>query len=290
MPVTCFNPGLNMSQTQYSEPVLVLFLGYSTHEVPLLRFYSRILKVFYSLKENFKQSFQLLYAISSFRLFINQSSCSTNANAVYGVFVITVITAFKPAPIMRPSCYNTANFFWPIGDRINGVPCSVIESNGNLSQILHITDVNARKYTTVTKQPDLESKQNLPLLTLIIHRGKISETLIMRSQTWVKKRKEIRHRKRKGNKEERKYDNRNAGRKRDRSFQTQKRVASMENYVSARWKRDGYKQLCVSVEFTKYGDTLFRPLLRFQFSHGFQKFQRNLCAREVLSFQICITL
>ena len=56
---------------------------------------------------------------------------------MYGVFVIT---AFKP----------TANFFWPIGDRINGVPCSVIESNGNLSQILHITDVNARKYTTVT--------------------------------------------------------------------------------------------------------------------------------------------
>ena len=67
---------------------------------------------------------------------------------MYGVFVIT---AFKPAPIMRPSCYNTANFFWPIGDRINGVPCSVIESNGNVSQILHITDVNARKYTTVTK-------------------------------------------------------------------------------------------------------------------------------------------
>ena len=57
---------------------------------------------------------------------------------MYGVFVIT---AFKP----------TANFFWPIGDRINGVPCSVIESNANLSQILHITDVNARKYTTVTK-------------------------------------------------------------------------------------------------------------------------------------------
>ena len=32
----------------------------------LLRFYSRILKVFYVLKENFKWFFQLLYAISTF--------------------------------------------------------------------------------------------------------------------------------------------------------------------------------------------------------------------------------
>ena len=39
--------------TEYSEPVLVLFLDYSTHEVHLLQFYSRILKVFYVLKENF---------------------------------------------------------------------------------------------------------------------------------------------------------------------------------------------------------------------------------------------
>ena len=38
----------------YSEPVLVPFLGYSTHKVHLLRCYSQSLKVFYVLKENFK--------------------------------------------------------------------------------------------------------------------------------------------------------------------------------------------------------------------------------------------
>ena len=78
--------------TLYSEPVLVLFLDHSTPKVHLLRFYSRILKVFYLLKENFKKLFRLLYAISSFRLFINynENSCSRNENAtIYGVFVIT---------------------------------------------------------------------------------------------------------------------------------------------------------------------------------------------------------
>ena len=97
--------------TQYSEPVLVLFLDYSTHEVHLLQFYSRILKVFYVLKENFQQFFQLLYAISTFRLFINENSCSRNANAIYGVFVIialkpnvfdplvTILTGFHSIPL-----------------------------------------------------------------------------------------------------------------------------------------------------------------------------------------------
>ena len=46
----------------------------------------------------------------------------------------------------------------------------------------------------------------------------------------------------------------------------------LDHHISAGRKRDGYKQLNVSVEFTKYGNTLFRPVLRFQFSHGFQKF------------------
>ena len=41
------------------------------------------------------------------------------------------------------------------------------------------------------------------------------------------------------------------------------------HHISAGRKRDGYKQLYVSVEFTKYGNTLSRPVLRFQFSHGF---------------------
>ena len=45
---------MSILMTWYSEPVLVLFLDYSTHKVYLLRFYSRILKVFYVLKKNFK--------------------------------------------------------------------------------------------------------------------------------------------------------------------------------------------------------------------------------------------
>ena len=34
----------------------------------------------------------------------------------------------------------------------------------------------------------------------------------------------------------------------------------LDHHVSAGRKRDGYQQLPVSVEFTKYGNTLFRPL------------------------------
>ena len=54
----------------------------------LLRFFSRILEVFYVLKENFKYFLQLLSVISTFRLFINDNSCSRNANVICGVFVI----------------------------------------------------------------------------------------------------------------------------------------------------------------------------------------------------------
>ena len=36
----------------------------------------------------------------------------------------------------------------------------------------------------------------------------------------------------------------------------------LDHHVSAGRKRDGYKQLPVSVEFTKYGNTLFRPVLQ----------------------------
>ena len=35
----------------------------------------------------------------------------------------------------------------------------------------------------------------------------------------------------------------------------------LDHHVSAGRKRDGYKQLPVSVKFTKYGNTLFRPVL-----------------------------
>ena len=34
----------------------------------------------------------------------------------------------------------------------------------------------------------------------------------------------------------------------------------LDHHVSAGRKRDGYKQLPVSVEFTKYGNSLFRPV------------------------------
>ena len=39
----------------------------------------------------------------------------------------------------------------------------------------------------------------------------------------------------------------------------------LDHHVSAGRKRDGYKQLPVSVEFTKYGNTLFRPVSEFEF-------------------------
>ena len=61
------------------------------------------------------------------------------------------------------------------------------------------------------------------------------------------KKKQIRHRKRNGNKERRKCDNRNAGRKRDRSFQTRKRIAPMElrHYVPRRVLLSVYNSLIV---------------------------------------------
>ena len=34
----------------------------------------------------------------------------------------------------------------------------------------------------------------------------------------------------------------------------------LDHHVSAGRKRDGFKQLHVSVEFTKYGNALFRPV------------------------------
>ena len=34
----------------------------------------------------------------------------------------------------------------------------------------------------------------------------------------------------------------------------------LDHHVSVGRKRDGYKQLPVSVKFTKYGNTLFRPM------------------------------
>ena len=55
-------------------------------------------------------------------------------------------------------------------------------------------------------------------------------------------------------------------RKHDRSFPTRKHDEThpvhgkLDHHVSAGRKRDGYKQLPVSVEFTKYENTLFRPV------------------------------
>ena len=55
--------------------------------------------------------------VTTFRLFINENSA---VNAMYGVFVITAVKSrrrFEPAPVIRPIFP-----FWPISDRINGVP------------------------------------------------------------------------------------------------------------------------------------------------------------------------
>ena len=86
--------------------------------------YRQIFKEFHVLKENFKKFLQLLYAIPTFRSFINENS---NVNAMYGVFLVFLF--------LRPSSHeicaytgknghpvNTAKFFQPIGARINGVP------------------------------------------------------------------------------------------------------------------------------------------------------------------------
>ena len=95
-----------------------------------------------------------------------------------------------------------------------------MESNGNLA---HFTVFVSMQRARVMHENRLISRVNLPSFTLIVRQGKVYETLIMRSWTWVKKK---------------------------------------EKNSSGR-KRDGYKQLPVSVEFTKYGNTLFRPVIRF---------------------------
>ena len=90
-------------------------LDYSTHKEHLLRFYSRILSVLFAEGKS--------YAISSFQLFINENSCSRNANAVYATFVIMALKSWN---LSLPRWYryqvNTAKIFWPICDLINGVP------------------------------------------------------------------------------------------------------------------------------------------------------------------------
>ena len=61
--------------------------------------------------------------ISTFRLFINDNSCSRNANAMYGVFVIRALNSWNLSlPRKYDHPVNTAKFFWLIGDCINGVP------------------------------------------------------------------------------------------------------------------------------------------------------------------------
>ena len=68
-------------------------------------------------QKELKEVFQLLRAISAFRLFINEIS---TMNAMYGAFLVYLS--------LRPSSNeiwaypgNNATPFWPIGDRIKGV-------------------------------------------------------------------------------------------------------------------------------------------------------------------------
>ena len=103
---------------------------------------------------------------------------------------------------------------------------SAIFINKNRNQwqprTLHSLCINARRASNA-REPFSGpiSRVNLPLFTLIECKGKVSETFILRSWTWVKKKKKIRHLKRNGNKKERKCDNRNVAetwRKRDPSM------------------------------------------------------------------------
>ena len=59
-----------------------------------------------------------------------------------------------------------------------------MESNGNLA---HFTVFASMQRTRVMHENRLISRVNLPLFTLIVRQGKVYETLIMRSWTWVKK-------------------------------------------------------------------------------------------------------
>ena len=94
-----------------------------------------------------------------------------------------------------------------------------IESNGNLA---HLTVVTCNVTSASNREPSngAISKVSLSLFTLIVCKGKISETMIMRSKEKEKIREE--YQKRNGNKKERKCDNRNVWRKHDRSFPTRK--------------------------------------------------------------------
>ena len=55
----------------------------------------------------------------------------------------------------------------------------------------------------------------------------------------------------------------------------------LDHHVSAGRKRDGFKQLPVSVEFTKYGNTSFRPVFTIPRLRQFT---------EILRYPVCVNL
>ena len=69
-----------------------------------------------------------MYAISTFRLFINENSCSRNASALYDVFVITTL---KSRNLIRPD--NTVTpliwpiFFYPLVTVLTGFHCMKLD-------------------------------------------------------------------------------------------------------------------------------------------------------------------
>ena len=90
---------------------------------------------------------------------------------------------------------------------------------------LHSLCINATRASNAWEPfNDPISRVNLPLFTLIVCKGKVSETSILRSWTCVKKK--IRHLKRNGNKKERKCHNRNV------AETWRKRVPSMKNQIT----------------------------------------------------------
>ena len=72
MPVKC----MSILLTECSEPVLVLFLDYITHKAQLLGFYNQMsIKTVLCTEGKFSVFFRV-YAISTFRLFVKENSCS----------------------------------------------------------------------------------------------------------------------------------------------------------------------------------------------------------------------
>ena len=100
---------------QYSEPVLVLFLGYRIQSALGAIFIAEFYKCFMYWREIYVAFFLIKYVIWTFLLFI-QWEKATLKKCESAKRLICRHEIWACPDIIRPI------FFWPIGDRINGVP------------------------------------------------------------------------------------------------------------------------------------------------------------------------